>query len=40
MNDAGVVGVSYYDFRADTADPATLLTDYWFTDVATGWRCA
>jgi hypothetical protein len=36
VNDAGVVGVGYYDFRADTPDPATLLTDYWFTDVATG----
>lgn len=25
----GVVGVTYYDFRSDTADPATLPTDYW-----------
>lgn len=25
----GTIGVSYYDFRSDTADPATLLTDYW-----------
>ena len=23
----GTIGVSYYDFRANTADPATLLTD-------------
>jgi hypothetical protein len=36
VNDSGVVGVTYYDFRADTADPATLLTDYWFTNVVTG----
>jgi hypothetical protein len=25
----GTVGVAYYDFRPDTADAATLLTDYW-----------
>lgn len=25
----GVVGVSYYDFRSNTADAATLPTDYW-----------
>lgn len=25
----GVIGVSYYDLRSNTADPATLLTDYW-----------
>jgi hypothetical protein len=25
----GVVGVTYYDFRPDTSDPATLPTDYW-----------
>ena len=25
----GVVGVSYYDMRNNTADPATLLTDHW-----------
>ncbi len=26
----GTVGVTYYDFRNDTSDPATLPTDYWF----------
>jgi hypothetical protein len=36
VNDAGVVGVTYYDFRFDTEDPETLLTDYWFVDVGTG----
>jgi hypothetical protein len=25
----GTYGVSYYDFRNNTADPSTLLTDYW-----------
>jgi hypothetical protein len=25
----GTIGVSYYDFRSNTADPSTLLTDYW-----------
>jgi hypothetical protein len=25
----GVIGVTYYDFRADTDNPDTLLTDYW-----------
>jgi hypothetical protein len=25
----GTIGVTYYDFRANTADAATLLTDYW-----------
>jgi hypothetical protein len=25
----GVIGVTYYDFRNDTADRATLPTDYW-----------
>ena len=27
----GRVGVSYYDFRPNTSDAATLLTDYWLT---------
>ena len=36
VNDADVVGVTYYDFRSDTDDPDVLQTDYWFTDVATG----
>jgi len=26
----GTIGVTHYDFRNDTSDPATLLTDYWF----------
>lgn len=25
----GTIGVTYYDFRSDTADASTLLTDYW-----------
>ena len=25
----GTIGVSYFDMRGNTADPATLLTDYW-----------
>jgi hypothetical protein len=25
----GTIGVTYYDLRSNTADPATLLTDYW-----------
>ena len=25
----GTIGVAYYDFRSNTADPATLLTDFW-----------
>lgn len=36
----GVVGVSYYDFRSNTADPATLPTDYWLArsgDGGTTW---
>jgi len=35
----GVIAVTYYDFRNDTSDPNTLLTDYWLvtsTD-ATKW---
>lgn len=36
----GVVGVGYYDFRSNTADPATLPTDYWLArsgDGGTTW---
>ena len=36
VNDDGVVGVTYYDFRFDTADTDVLQTDFWFTDVGTG----
>ena len=35
-NDDGVVGVTYYDFRFDTADPDVLHTDVCFTNVSTG----
>lgn len=34
----GMIGVTYYDFRANTSAPSTLLTDYWLarsTDTAT-----
>lgn len=36
----GAVGVSYYDFRSNTADPATLLTDAWLARSRDGlaWR--
>ncbi len=36
----GTVGVSYYDFRSNTADAATLLTNYWLTYSGDGvtWR--
>jgi len=37
----GAIGVTYYDFRNDTSDPNTLLTDYWFAlsyDGGTTWR--
>jgi hypothetical protein len=36
----GTVGVTYYDLRSNTADPATLLTDAWLTRSRDGvtWR--
>lgn len=37
----GTVGVTYYDFRSNTTDPATLPTDYWLarsTDGGNTWR--
>jgi hypothetical protein len=36
----GVYGVTYYDFRNDTASPNTLPTDYWLTQSSDGvtWR--
>ncbi|WP_037411438.1 sialidase family protein [Candidatus Solirubrobacter pratensis] len=37
---AGAVGVTYYDFRNDTSDTATALTDYWIrtsTDGGAAW---
>jgi Neuraminidase (sialidase) len=33
VNSAGVVGVSYYDFRSLTTETTTLPTDYWFRTV-------
>jgi hypothetical protein len=39
ITSGGVIAVTYYDFRNDTSDPKTLLTDYWLvtsTD-ATRW---
>ena len=27
----GTIGVTYYDLRSNTANPATLPTDYWLT---------
>jgi len=32
----GTIGVSYFDFRNDSADPGTLPTDYWFTSSIDG----
>lgn len=32
----GLVGVTYYDFRSDTADAATLPTDHWLATSADG----
>jgi hypothetical protein len=36
----GTMGISYYDFRNNTASPATLSTDYWITRSGDGivWR--
>jgi len=36
----GTIGVTYYDFRSNTPDPATLPTDYWITRSTDGvtWR--
>jgi hypothetical protein len=33
VNSAGVVGISYYDFRSLTTETKTLPTDYWFRTV-------
>jgi hypothetical protein len=32
----GTIGVTYYDFRSNTPDPATLPTDYWLTESTDG----
>lgn len=32
----GTIGVAYYDFRCNTPDPATLLTDYWLATSSDG----
>jgi hypothetical protein len=40
VNDSGAVAVTYYDFRNDTPDTATALTDYWIrtsTDGGATW---
>jgi hypothetical protein len=40
VNDSGAVAVTYYDFRYDTPDTATALTDYWIrtsTDGGANW---
>jgi len=40
VNDSGTVAVTYYDFRYDTPDTATALTDYWIrtsTDRGATW---
>jgi hypothetical protein len=40
VNDSGAVAVTYYDFRNDTPDTATALTDYWIrtsTDGGASW---
>ena len=36
----GTIGVTYFDFRSNTPDPATLPTDYWITRSSDGitWR--
>ena len=36
----GTIGVTYFDFRSNTPDPATLLTDYWLARSSDGvtWR--
>ena len=38
VTDDGTVGVTYYDFRNDTTDPATLLTDTWLATSRNGGR--
>jgi len=32
----GTIGVAYYDFRSNTPDPGTLLTDFWLATSADG----
>lgn len=36
VRDDGTVGVTYYDFRANTADPGVLQTEYWLARSADG----
>ena len=40
VRDDGTIGVTYYDFRNNTADPTTLPTDLWLTQSSDGvtWR--
>ncbi len=36
LRDDGTIGVTYYDFRNNTADPSTLLTDVWLAQSSDG----
>jgi hypothetical protein len=36
IRDDGVIGVTYYDFRGNTADPSTLWTSYWLASSSDG----
>jgi len=36
VRDDGVIGVTYYDFRSNTSDATTLLTDYWLATSTDG----
>ncbi|HUQ29850.1 MAG TPA: sialidase family protein [Usitatibacter sp.] len=36
VREDGTIGITYYDFRSNTADPATLLTDFWLARSADG----
>ena len=40
FRDDGTIGVTYYDFRSNTAEPSTLMTDYWLAQSIDGvtWR--
>ena len=40
VRDDGTIGVTYYDFRNNTADPSTLPTDLWLAQSGDGvtWR--
>jgi hypothetical protein len=36
VRDDGMIGVTYYDFRKNTADPTSLPTDFWITQSSDG----